>query len=226
MINNLLNIIYEYGWFMAIFLLIIYSLYKFVSINYKNWMDKSKTLDDEDDPNESTHESLAHHPFFSNAQYRLKVEIPNMDLVPNKPIRETVFKDLLDITFTNVYAICTEIVNIPDMESWHHDEWVDELTKKINEIAINIEVDAEKRGIPDIIIKKFSRWNLSTIEALREYVLMLGHSKLYTTNVAKTNTFLFIMNLLLVTTLGDAERTIRVINGELTGILYKGIPIE
>ena len=221
-ITEVITSLSNYGWFIGIFGIIIFILIKYISINYTRWMKDTSVLTVE----ANIHETLRLHPFFSNADYRLQIEIPNMDIIPGKPVREQVFKDLVGIAFKNVYDMCNEIVNEIDMDSWSHERWMDEITKKINQIAINIEDDASKFGIPDIVIKRFSQWNNNTIISLKEYVLMLGNSKLYTTNATKTNTFLFIMNLLLVTILGDAERTFKEINGELTGVKYHGMQIE
>jgi hypothetical protein len=55
---------------------------------------------------------------------------------------------------------------------------------------------------------------------------MLGNSNLYSTNLIRTNTFLLTMNLLLVTTLGDAERSLKELNGEVGGKMYKNAILE
>lgn len=222
-VETLFEIFYNYGWFAVIFVIVLLLLYKFVSTNYTRWTTSKPTIDELPDKSEN---SLKYHPFFSNAEYRLEVEISNMELIPDKPIRDRICRDLLEITVRNIYTICNEIANDTSLDDWSNEKWTDEITQKINLIAINTEIEAERYDIPDVVIRKFSKWNSKTIESLKDYVLMLGQSKLYSTNVAKTNTLLFIMNLLLVTTLGDAERTLREINGELTGLIYKGNTIE
>lgn len=224
--SEIITVLSNYGWFIGIFAIVLFVLVKYVLYNYERWFSSVNPHDDITVEDEGIHSTLKLHPFFSNADYRLKIEIPNMDIIPNKPVREQVYKDLVGIAFKDVYDACNDIISHEDMNDWSHEKWMDEVTKRINQIAINIENDASRIGIPDIVTKKFSKWNADTIESLKEYVLMLGHSKLYTTNVTKTNTFLFIMNLLLVTILGDAERTLREINGELKGVKYRGMPIE
>ena len=85
---------------------------------------------------------------------------------------------------------------------------------------------AISEGVPEIALKKFSKWHYPTLEMLYDYINVLGSSAVYPTNQARTNTFLLIMNLLQVTTVGDAERSLKELNGEVGGKLYKNLTLE
>jgi len=220
----LISIMRDYGWFVALFVLILGILLKFIISNYLKWTNITNGNDLDSDLTKD--EGFKHHTFFSNSEYRLAVEIPNLELLQDKPNRQRLFKDLLLITFRTVYDITNGFSKYENIENWTSDKWVDMMTQSINQIIIDTEENARNNGIPEIVIRKFMKWYLENVDPLHEYVLLLGSSKLYDTNIVKTNTLLLVMNLLLVTILGDAERVLGDINGELTGLNYKGWILE
>ena len=76
------------------------------------------------------------------------------------------------------------------------------------------------------MVDKFKRWHSPTTEMLNEYVQLLGASDIYENHNVRTATFFMIINLLLITTLADAERTLRELNGDIAGKMYKNKIIE
>ena len=197
-------------------------LLKFTLSNYNKWLN----IPDAPNTDKDALALLKMHPFFINAEYRCSVEIQNLDLVPGKPNRERVFKDLLIISFRTVYEVSEELVKQVYANTWSNEEWISAVDQAINHKLILTEERAKEANIPSIIIKRYFRWHNEAIKSLHDYVILLGHSKLYNTNLAKMNTFFLIMDLLLVTILGDVERVIPDINGELTGVVYNGLVLE
>lgn len=228
MTNAILGILSEYGWFVGVFLLAIILLIKFVYSNYSKWSNSKTNVSDDENTELSltTEQVLKHHTFFTNAQYRFAVEIPNLEFVPLKPVRDKVFKDLLQISFKVVYDVAKGFTDFDDMNEWDSEKWVGVMQQAINRIHIDTENKARQEGIPEIVLRKFLKWHVESINALDEYILVLGNSKFYKSNLAKTNTLLLLMNLLLVTILGDAERVLRDLNGEIKGLNYKGSIID
>lgn len=222
--SDFISIIKDYGWFAGIFTIIAFVLLKFVLSHYKKWNTKPVPVEPAIEENEE--EILKSHPFFNDQFKILKLDIPTSHLVENKPVRERVFKDLLTISFRTVYDIVDGLVHNDDLSEWTAEQWMDNVNQLITKITNNTEEHAKQEGIPDIVITKFLKWQVESINSLHEYVLILGNSKLYDTNISKTNTLLFIMNLLLVSILGDAERVLKELNGEITGLNYKGNVIE
>ncbi len=58
------------------------------------------------------------------------------------------------------------------------------------------------------------------------YITTIGTSRAYSSNIVKTNTLFLIVNVLFYTMLGDAERSIHSLNGDITGTIYKGKAVE
>lgn len=168
---------------------------------------------------------LKFHSFFNNAEYRMLVEIPSLELFSNKPVRQKIFRDLLYIECKTIYDICFEIAKL-DMSEWTEEQWKTEISKKVGEILSTFIKKSRDEGIPEIVIEKYNKWHNGSFELLFNYISLLGNETIYTSNIMRTNTFFLIMNLLLITTLADAERSLKEINGEITGLVYKGKKIE
>lgn len=224
--DSLYALIQSYGWYAGVFCLTLIILGKFIFSNYRRWTsrvrhhDSNRVDEDEDTIPQS-------HPFFNDEYRILKVEIPNLDLMlDDKPVRERLFKDLLNISFNVVYDIANGIVENVDLTVWSSEEWMNNVSHSVNSILKTIEDKAKEAEMPDIVIKKFLKWQLESVEELQENVLMLGNSRLYSSNIAKTNTLLLILNLLLECMLGDIPLVVGDINGELTGVEYNGRVLE
>lgn len=169
--------------------------------------------------------NLKYHAFFTNVQYRLVAEIPSLELIDNKPVKQQMFRDLLRVETQVIYDICEDVVNI-DMGPWSAAKWESEMAKRIGEILTTFVRKAKEETIPDIVINKYNKWHNSNFETMYSYISLLGHADVYKDNMARTNTFLLIMNLLVMTTIADAERSIKELNGEIGGQLYKNMVIE
>ena len=168
---------------------------------------------------------LRYHPFFSSAHYKIVAEIPTLELSPAKPVKQQMFRDLLTIYIRTMLDTCNEIIEL-DMSDWSGEKWSNEVSKHLNTLVTDFHKNALEAGIPDAALMKFSKWHYPTLEMLYEYITMLGNSNLYSTNLVRTNTFLLTMNLLMVTTLGDAERSLKELNGEVGGKMYKNAILE
>lgn len=222
MINEILGVISEYGFPIVIIFLIIFFLWRIFPLILKNKSlnfsifapSKSEKIND-----------LRYHPFFNSAEYRMTVEIPALDLMPSKPVKQQMFRDLLYIETKIIYEGCSDIIKL-DMSDWTAEQWVTEITKKINEIITTFFRKTKEEGIPHVVIMKYAKWHNETYGMLFDHVTTLGSTAVYPDNITRTNTLLIIMGLMLVVTISDAERSLKELNGELAGKLYKSLVIE
>lgn len=217
------KLLLEFGWpgFIAFLLLgigAIFAMQWIKQFKFKKTAEKSGIqLGNESD--------LRYHVLFSTAQYRLTVELPNLDIFPDKPVRQQVMTDLLRVYLKSIMDGCKEVAS-SDMKGWSAERWSIEMTNRLSTMISVANNNARAEGIPDIVITKFSRWANPSIDMLFSYVEMIGNSNIYSSNVARTNTMFLVVNLLMSTMLGDAERSIKHLNGDITGKLYKGQLIE
>jgi len=223
MYTDIIRIISEFGWVGFLLVVFLIILIKYINKNFDNVFTKnSKSINDISLNNTN---DLKYHQFFSNAQYRLMVEIPNLEIDNTRPVRQRIFRDLLYIKIKSFYDGFQAITEI-DMSNWSSEQWIFEMNQHIRSILNEYELKCRQRGIPDEVLIKFSRWNCTSMDVLYEYITGLGNSKIYDNNISRTNTLMFIMNLLLVTLIADAERTLKDLNGEISGKLYKNSIIE
>lgn len=168
---------------------------------------------------------LRYHVLFSATQYRLAIELPNLDLFPTKPVRQMLMVDLLRIYFKAILEGCKDI-SLTNMKGWSSEQWSIEMTNRLSDMIAAATSTCRMEGIPELVIVKFSRWINPSVDMLFNYVEMIGNSNIYSSNIARTNTLFLIVNLLMSTMMGDAERSIKGLNGDISGKIYKGQIIE
>lgn len=226
MLEIILQLISDYGWVSIVGAAAIYIFWKLLVIVLKHKINNifpSTNFSSEID--ETVNNEIRFHTFFNNTEYRMMAEIPTLELCPNKPVRQQIFRDLLLIESKVIHDVCSEIIKI-DMSDWSQEQWITELSKKVSEILYRFNKKCLEEGIPEIVLSKYNKWHVSNYSMLFDYVTILGNSDVYHNNSARLNTFLLIMNLMLSTCIADAERTLKNLNGEITGKIYKNMKIE
>lgn len=216
--EKLLDFLATYGWGGFLTVCIVFFAY-FLIVKQKSLTPLFADSGSHDDSN------LKYHPFFRYAQHRMSVELPNLHIAPETPIKQQVFIDMLHLMTKRFYETCMEITDI-NMTDWDSDRWGFEISN-IMVASINSWVsDCTQHGIPIAAISKFKNWASPNFSLINEYITNLADSSVYTNNKTRTNTFFLIMNLLLVALVGDAERSLRDLNGDIAGQMYKGNVIE
>lgn len=231
--RDFLQLIADYGWGAAIIILalvvVVQSLFSKSSSTLKNMiLVDSGGVNHPTGPASMTTETFIdarYHPFFSATQYKISVEIPEIRLAPDKPVKQQMFRDVLLIYTRRMHDTCMDIATM-DSADYSSDKWVTEVNKRITKMLLGFQRECLENGVPEVALYKFSKWNARTVSLVQEYVKILGSSQLYSNNNTRTNTFLMIIGLLLVTNIADAEKTLKELNGEIGGKMYKGSVIE
>ena len=98
--------------------------------------------------------------------------------------------------------------------------------KATNQIIIDSSKKMEEAGIPNVVIEKFNKWN----EIRHEYILTtindIYSSEVFNTTIEKEYAVLNLFMNSFYFVLMDAERTLKSLNGDLTGTMYKGKMVE
>lgn len=214
--ENILKFIVSYGWGAFIIICVFFLIYVLV---FKDKIIQNQFMVPR------IESDIKFHSFFRHAQYRMMVELPTLTLCPDKPVKQQLFIDLLQIATKSTYDTCMEIVE-KDMSAWDSNRWASELSRSMANNFKRWNDEAVTSGIPAIVVNKFMVMCNPTIILVSEYITALADSNIYNNNLTRTNTLFLIINLLLINIVSDAERTIKDINGDLDGILYKNQPIE
>lgn len=77
----------------------------------------------------------------------------------------------------------------------------------------------------DLVMAKFNRWNYPRINSFRDTLMIVCTSQFYLDHRIKSAVILDMYISLFVDTISDAESTIGEINGDLRGLVFKGITI-
>jgi hypothetical protein len=204
--------------FVGMFLLVIYHRVKDPFISFlKGEYNKSG--------GQSSYSPLDTHELFSKIQKLLSVEIPNLELLPKKPVKQQMFRDILSYFVKTIQEECTEIAKI-DRDDWTPEKWVLEMSKHADKIVNTFKTKCIDNGVPDIVMVKFFKWNQQTMELLYDHISTVGKTDVYKSNNERTNTLFLVVGLLIVVTIADAEKTIKELNGEVAGKQYKGQILE
>lgn len=176
---------------------------------------------------------LTEHPFFermkclrNNIQFSFKLK--------NKG-KEEVFRDIL----TNKFNIFIE-------RMWRTCEKLEKCGESIDDTAFyNLVMDSLREGVKEyttyfkhsrvytqdeikcieLVMTKFNKWHFSRIDNCIKSIEMIASSKFYTDNHIRMASILDMLLGQFVDTLNDAELTLNELNGDLKGLIFKGIKL-
>jgi hypothetical protein len=155
----------------------------------------------------------------------MMVELPNLNICPETPVKQQVFIDMMQLLVKRFYESCMEIATI-NMDEWDSNKWGLEISNIMMNSINSWYVDCMEEGIPQPVVNKFKNWASQDFSLINEYITSLADATIYKNNKTRTNTLFLIMNLLLIALIADAERSLRDLNGDIAGQMYKGNTIE
>lgn len=182
--------------------------------------------------NEEVAIGIASHPFFNRAEM-IKHHIDMTFSLENKG-KEIVFKDIMmnqiEIYQEFLSEVCAS-VDRGEMETTHdlynaHIEVIDRITyRHYHYYKDNPRYTHEEQQVLDRVMKKYVIWNKPRIDHLQESLRTICNSPYYTDIYTQAavimDTYLGVM----VNTLNEASITLGSINGDLSGLTFKGITI-
>jgi len=223
MFNEALKLFENYGWPALFFFIVSFILFKCLSKLIPTW--NKRDGERLDKSVKEAQNQLLNHQFFTNLKFKLNNEIPFLTLDNNFPVRQKLFRKLLELKLVSIQEI-VEVIIAHDMEKMDASQWATFVISEIHNGDKLLEEYSLKEGIPSIVVSKFMVWQMRTLELLTSYVNDLAISTVYSTNAARVNTLLYLLGLQLITVIGDAEKTLGALNGELTGLNYQGEILE
>lgn len=224
MFNEAVKILESYGWAALLLFVSGVILLRYLSRLMKVWSNRDK--EQTEGKQNAVKLQLMNHQLFTNIDFKVNNEIKTLDFNGQlTPIRQKLFRKLLEIDFACLGGSARTIVEA-DVETMTASEWAGFVISQLADGDRCIERAAIEAAIPIVVVNKFMVWRQRTKELLHSYVKDLAVSTVYTTNGARTNTFLYLVNLQLITSIGDAEKTLIQLNGEISGLPYDGDVLE
>lgn len=156
----------------------------------------------------------------SKLDYWLNFKIMNIKL--NDPGRQLLFRDILNLKFSQFRNFVT-LSNEDVTESMTGHEMFHIVVGQFNETVDAYEQEAIERGIPEVVMVKYGEWQLKSYEFTLRATEMICLSSGYGTNESRLQAIFSLVTAMMELTIAEAEKTLTELNGDLTGIEYKGV---
>lgn len=156
----------------------------------------------------------------SKLDYWLNFKIMNIKM--NDPGRQMLFRDILQLKF-NQFKDYVQTASASINEDMNGQEMFHVVVEKFNETVDAYEQAAIDRGIPEVVMVKYGEWQLKSYEFTLRATEMICLSSGYGTNESRMQAIYSLITAMMELTIAEAEKTLTELNGELTGIEYKGV---
>lgn len=160
------------------------------------------------------------HPYFSKIDNLITVKLPFTKI--GGPVRTLIFRDVLKVfyeTSKNInYRLLDDHITLENFLSKNREA--------LNDIIKESTETMENYGIPKIVIEKFWEWNYKRHEYVINTLSDIDSSTIFNSIVEKQYAALNLYQSTSYFVLMDAENTLKNLNGDLTGTIYKGKTVE
>lgn len=160
------------------------------------------------------------HPYFNRIYSILNIKIPITKI--GGPVRTEIFRDVLTVFYdTQKENICHLLDKNITKENF-----LNENLKTVNQIIGESDRRMSEFGIPKVVRTKFWEWYEEKQEYIINTLSEINGSVVFETTVEKQYAALSLYQNSAYFTMMGAERTLRRLNGDLTGTIYNGKIIE
>jgi hypothetical protein len=214
------DILKEHGWAGLLLAAILFVLYKILNevvavvaerFRLKNIAKKQTQL------------SL--HSLFVSMDYMLNVEVPSLNVFPDKPVRQALTRELIHASLSSMQEVAKRIISL-DHSSWSDAEWTFQMRNALNEMNTLFLNKCVSKGIPEPVYMKYLEWYFERLNHMRSLVDQIAASNTSPTPESKTSTLLLLFSLFITTMMADCESAMAELNGEITGMAFRGGVIE
>jgi len=140
----------------------------------------------------------------------------------NDPGRKQVFEDLLRIYFAQFATHLREFVML-DYQRMSAEEFGKAAYFQFLDIMRDAKAKAGSQGIPVAVLEKFMKWNQPFMTTMGLRIQELARSQFHLSNYTTLIAVLDAYNWMLSDLVLSAEHTLKELNGDLDGVVYRGI---
>ena len=160
------------------------------------------------------------HPIFNKINGIIDTKLPITTL--GGPVRTEIFRDVLTMFYE---AAETEISNLLDKEITS-ENFLANNYNMANAIIKDSSTKMCNAGVPEVVIEKFNKWNNPRHEYVLSTITDIDASDVFSSVAEKEYAALNLYMDTMYFVLMDAEKTLKNLNGDLTGSVYKGKVVE
>lgn len=160
------------------------------------------------------------HPYFNKIDSILEVKLPITKI--GGPVRTEIFKDALQIFYEESKQITYALLD----KNITKNNFLSENVKALNDVVKKSTEKMREQQIPEVVIEKFWEWNYKRYDYIAGTLSDINSSTVFDSVIEKEYAALNLFQSTSYFVLMDAERTLKTLNGDLTGTTYKGKIIE
>lgn len=219
---EVLNAIKDVGVSIVLIAAVIYLLVKYFSLLIDNKIGKktSKLPEVESSKFNSVAVLKETHPVFNKINGIIDTKLPITTI--GGPVRTEIFRDVLTIFYeTALYEIAALLDKNMTSENFLANNY-----NMANSVIKDSSAKMRRAGIPDVVIEKFNTWNSPRHEYVLSTITDIDASDVFSSLVEKQYAALNLYMDSMYFVLMDAEKTLKNLNGDLTGAVYKGKVVE
>jgi len=167
--------------------------------------------------------TLRNHYLFSQIDYWKDEMIPKISF--GDPGRNIMIQDFFKIMMVTSKKLIREMISSFNFKK-SQEEFHSEIIKLMFKIRDSTDTISIAEGIPNIFTDKFNTWNARTNIFTKGCIDNICKSNYYSNNKDRMYAILNIFMSAYESTIMDGERTLSSLNGELDGLIYKGVPLR
>lgn len=160
------------------------------------------------------------HPYFNKIDSILELKLPITKI--GGPVRTEIFKDTLQIFYEESKQITYALLD----KNITKNNFLSENVKALNDVVKKSTEKMREQQIPEVVIEKFWEWNYKRHDYIAGTLSDINSSTVFDSVIEKEYAALNLFQSTSYFVLMDAERTLKTLNGDLTGTTYKGKIIE
>jgi len=171
-----------------------------------------------------TKNDVINHPIFRDLDYWLTNGI-DLVKIEKSYAKELIMKDLLRIKFTVIKEILTKLVNDNSIEHCSIQELKDDIRNTLRDIDAQKVIGWRNNGIPEVFIRKYIVLHQLGQELSFNTMRVFLSEEVCADNYTRMYLVLSIFEAQLSNIYANAVSTALSLNGDLNGIIYKGVII-
>lgn len=160
------------------------------------------------------------HSFFPKMEGILELKIPTLTM--GGPVRTDIFKDILRIFYETAIRVIKDSLDKPLTDK----NFLSENKETINKLIETAKVRMIEAEIPTVAIYKFLDWSTKRYDYVMSTLSDIDSCNAFVSIVEKEYAALNLYQSTFYFFLIDAEKTLKYLNGDLTGAIYKGREVE
>lgn len=199
---------------------VIYLLVKYFSKLIEQKTNKVKVAESEAIEYSSISALKEIHPYFNKMESIISSKLPTIKI--GGPVRTKIFRNVLVIFYETFIDVINELLNKTITEN----NFLYENEKALNDVIKESSKRMQENGIPQIVIDKFWEWNYKRHEYMLSTLSDIHSCDVFNSIIEKEYAALNLFQSNSYFVLADAENTLKHLNGDLSGTIYKGEIVE